>query len=221
MRQLSEEIELCHSTLEAKGENSRRVKGLDGNVFDVPADAEHKATSSSSPIAQPHMRAFRIVVRLFSTFFSTFAPAPLAKTLTKPNTLNLTKADLYLGNILSVTSNIICRFLMGIVCDKLGARRGLAFVMLFTCPFILGLAFVQDAAGFVTCRFFIGMGLASFVACQVVHAAVLQERGRCGECDRRRLGQPRRRYNDPSSRSSSSPSCRPPTVMRTSRGACA
>ena len=169
VRQLSEEIELLHSTLEAKGENSRRVKGLDGNVFDVPVDAEHKATQLKlASIAQPHMRAFHASwFAFFSTFFSTFAPAPLAKTLTKPNTLNLTRADLYLGNILSVTSNIICRFLMGIVCDKLGARRGLAFVMLFTCPFILGLAFVQDAAGFVTCRFFIGMGLASFVACQV------------------------------------------------------
>ena len=100
-------------------------------------------------------------------FFSTFAPAPLAKTLQKPQTLSLTRTHLYIGNMMSVTSNIICRFLMGIVCDKIGARRGLAFVMLVTTPFIIGLALVTGPVGFIICRFFIGMGLASFVACQV------------------------------------------------------
>ena len=103
----------------------------------------------------------------FSTFFSTFAPAPLAATLKKPSTLGLTRQQLQYGNLASVTSNIVCRFLMGIVCDKLGARRGLAFVLLITCPFIIGIAFVQDAAGFIICRGGIGIGLASFVACQV------------------------------------------------------
>ena len=56
---------------------------------------------------------------------------------------------------------------MGIVCDKIGARRGLAFVLLITSPAIIGMMFVTSGAGFITCRFFIGMGLASFVACQV------------------------------------------------------
>merc|ERR1719352_1284179 len=49
----------------------------------------------------------------------------------------------------------------------MGARKGLAFVLLLTSPAIFGMMFVQDAAGFIACRFFIGMGLASFVACQV------------------------------------------------------
>ena len=105
--------------------------------------------------AQPHMRAFHASwFAFFSTFFSTFAPAPLAVTLKKSSTLGLTRQNLYWGNIMSVTSNIICRFLMGIVCDKLGARRGLAFVMLITAPFIIGLAFVQSATMFIFCRFF-------------------------------------------------------------------
>ena len=103
----------------------------------------------------------------FSTFFSTFAPAPIAPVLKKSTTLGLTRSDLGAGNLASVSSNIICRFLMGIVCDKLGARRGLAFILLITAPAIFGIAFVNSAAGFIVCRFFIGMGLASFVACQV------------------------------------------------------
>ena len=169
LKHVEAEIELLHDMLEAKGDNSRRIKGLDGNRFSVPVDSEHKAKILKiSSCANPHMRAFHASwFAFFCTFFSTFAPAPLAKTLTKPTTLNLTRQDLYLGNIMSVTSNIICRFLMGIVCDKIGARRGLAFVMLICCPFIIGLALVQSAAGFIACRFFIGMGLASFVACQV------------------------------------------------------
>jgi NNP family nitrate/nitrite transporter-like MFS transporter len=106
-------------------------------------------------------------IGFFSTFFSTFAPAPLAATLKKDTTLGLTRIQLQYGNLASVTANIVCRFLMGIVCDKLGARRGLAFVLLVCCPGIIGIMFVQSAAGFIACRAVIGVGLASFVACQV------------------------------------------------------
>ena len=70
---ISEQIDALHNTLEAKGNNSRRVKGLlDGRVFSVPVDAEHKATRL--PIlncANPHMRAFHASwFGFFSTFFS-------------------------------------------------------------------------------------------------------------------------------------------------------
>jgi len=167
---MNSEIQHLHDSLEARGVNSRRVTdSLRGEVFQVPVDAEHKA--KMLPICNcsvPHMRAFHASwLGFFSTFFSTFAPAPLAATLKKPSTLGLTRQQLQYGNLASVTSNIVCRFLMGIVCDKLGARRGLAFVLLITCPFIIGIAFVQDAAGFIICRGGIGIGLASFVACQV------------------------------------------------------
>ena len=169
IKELESQIELLHQSLETKGTNSRRTQGLNGRVFQVPVDAEHKATQL--PITKcgvPHMRAFHASwFGFFSTFFSTFAPAPLAPVLKRKTTLGLTRNDLATGNILSVTSNIVCRFLMGIVCDKMGARRGLAFLMFITAPFILGIALVQNAAGFIACRFFIGMGLASFVACQV------------------------------------------------------
>ena len=166
---LEAEVACLHDSLEAKGVNSRRIKDLRGEVFAVPVDAEHKATQM--PIlscAAPHMRAFHASwFGFFSTFFSTFAPAPLAPILKQKNTLALTRPQLQMGNLASVTSNIVCRFLMGLVCDKVGARKGLALVLLFTCPGIIGLAFVQDAAGFIVCRAIIGVGLASFVCCQV------------------------------------------------------
>merc|ERR1712127_546699 len=101
----------------------------------------------------------------FSTFFSTFAAAPLAKFI--KSGLKLTKDDLYLGNITSVAGTILARLVMGTVCDVMGARKGLAFCLFLTSPFILGIMFVTNATGFIACRLFIGCGLASFVACQV------------------------------------------------------
>ena len=114
------------------------------------------------------MRAFHASwFGFFSTFFSTFAPAPLAPMFKSEATLGLKRADLVAGNLCSVSSNIFMRVVMGIVCDKLGARKGLAFLLLITSPAILGMMFVDNAAGFIICRFVIGMSLASFVACQV------------------------------------------------------
>ena len=49
--------------------------------------------------------------------------------LKQKNTLALTRPQLQMGNLASVTSNIVCRFLMGLVCDKVGARKGLALVL--------------------------------------------------------------------------------------------
>ena len=164
------DIDQLHESLEARGVNSRRVQSVvHGEVFDLPVDAEHKAVQLKIlSIANPHMRAFHASwFGFFSTFFSTFAPAPLAPMFKSEATLNLQRADLVAGNLCSVSSNIVMRFVMGVVCDKLGARRGLAFLLLATSPAILGMMFVDSAAGFILCRFVIGMSLASFVACQV------------------------------------------------------
>ena len=142
---------------------------IKGRKFHVKVDAEHKASELKiSNFKNPHMHAFHAAwFGFFTTFFSTFAPAPLAPTLKKSSTLGLTRPQLQLGGIAAVTSNIVCRFLMGVVCDKMGPRRGMAFVLLFTSPAIIGMMFVQDATGFIICRGIIGIGLASFVACQV------------------------------------------------------
>ena len=92
------------------------------------------------------------------------SPTPQAKFI--KSDLKLTKDDLYLGNITSVAGTILARLVMGTVCDVMGARKGLAFCLFLTSPFILGIMFVTNAAGFIACRLFIGCGLASFVACQ-------------------------------------------------------
>jgi len=164
------EIDHLHDSLEARGVNSRRVAdSIHGRVFALPVDSQHKAKQLQiSSCANPHMRAFHASwFGFFSTFFSTFAAAPLAVYLKKDTTLGLTREQLQYGNLASVTANIICRFLMGIVCDKMGARKGLVFLLLFCVLGLVPMMFVTNASGFIACRAIIGVGLASFVACQV------------------------------------------------------
>ena len=152
-------------------ENQKEVEATDmkGRKFKVTVDAEHKATELKIPtLTGAHMHAFHASwFGFFSTFFSTFAAAPLAGVLKDPSTLGLTRPQLQMGNIASVTANIVCRMLMGVVCDKMGPRKGLAFCLLITAPAILGMMFVQSAGMFIAMRGIIGIGLASFVACQV------------------------------------------------------
>merc|ERR1719408_1110979 len=59
------------------------------------------------------------------------------------------------------------RVVIGYVCDVIGPRRGLAFLLLISSPAILGMMFVTNATGFIACRTVIGVGLATFVTCQV------------------------------------------------------
>merc|ERR1719353_2827022 len=81
--------------------------------------------------------------------------------------LGLSAMDIGNGNIASVAVTIIFRVIVGVVCDILGARRGLAFLLLLACPGIVGMMFVQSPGAFIAMRAVIGCGLATFVCCQV------------------------------------------------------
>jgi len=178
---LSAEVERLHDQLAAKGINSRQTKDIYGRVFSLPVDSEHKATALNIfSVSKPHMRAFHTSwFGFFSSFFSTFAAAPLISYIKKigpdgkpyvsgsgPDG-ELIKADIALANILSVAGTIVFRCLMGYICDILGARKGLGFLLLVCSPAIVGMMFVTNAAGFQACRCVIGWSLATFVACQV------------------------------------------------------
>ena len=54
-----------------------------------------------------------------------------------------------------------------IICDILGPRRGVTFLLWVTTPAIFGIMFVQNAAGWIACRCIIGLSLATFVCSQV------------------------------------------------------
>ena len=166
---LEENVNKLHDALEKKGVNSRGTTDIFGRVFAMPVDAEHKATQFIIlDTSNPHSRAFHVSWwGFFSSFFSMFAAAPLLVYMKKSTSLNLTKSEIGTGNILAVAANIVARFLTGIICDILGPRRGVTFLLWITTPAIFGIMFVQGAAGWIVCRMIIGLSLATFVCSQV------------------------------------------------------
>jgi len=169
---LETEIERLHSSLQAQGINSKGTTDIQGRPFELPVDAEHKAIiftpKTLFSCANPHMRGFwSATLGFFSTFFSTFAAAPLMAYIKMPESLNLAKSDILSSNIASVAGTIGMRLVTGWLCDKIGARRAFVFLLWLAIPGIVGIAFTTNAAGFITCRFIIGLSLATFVTCQV------------------------------------------------------
>ena len=59
--------------------------------------------------------------------------------------------------------------MMGWICDKFGARRGLSYLLLGTIPAIVLMMFVQAPWQFIVLRCIIGFSLATFVACRKLH----------------------------------------------------
>lgn len=132
----------------------------------MPVDSRGKALSIRiCTFSRPHMRSFwAATLGFFSAFLGWFAMAPLMTTIKKE--LKLTKDEVYISNILAVTATVFARILVGPLCDRFGARKPMAF-LLIVCALPLGCAaLVQDAAGLYVVRTFIGFVGATFVPCQ-------------------------------------------------------
>merc|ERR1719261_1571479 len=143
-----------------------------GREFEHPTDAEHKATvfncATLQSCSNPHMRGFwASAIGFFCTFFSTFAAAPLMAYIKKESSLDLEKADIVNSAVASVAGTIGMRLVAGWLCEKMGARKAFCFILNLAVPGIIGIAFTTNAGGFIFCRFLLGLGLATFVACQV------------------------------------------------------
>ena len=111
------------------------------------------------------MRAFHTSwFGFFSSFYSTFAAASLVAYI-KPD-LGMTNRQWGLSGTFAVMGTIFFRLMMGWICDKFGARKGLGFLLLGTTPAIVGIMFVNTPTLFILFRCIIGFSLATFVACQ-------------------------------------------------------
>ena len=114
---------------------------------------------------RPHHMSFHMSwLGFFISFVSTFAAAPMVPVIRED--LNMTKPDLGNAALASITGTIIARVLMGTFVDTVGPRIGLGMLLLVTAPFCFAMPFVTSASGFLICRLGIGLGLATFVACQ-------------------------------------------------------
>ena len=79
-QKLETDVNALHSALEKQGVNSRGTTDIFGREFEVPVDAEHKASQFSmmmvfTKFGNPHMRAFHTSwFGFFSSFFSLAVP---------------------------------------------------------------------------------------------------------------------------------------------------
>lgn len=156
------------------GVNSKGTADIFGRKFSLPVDAEHKATRCGlreifTNFSNPHMRAFHTSwFGFFAAFFSTYAAASLMPYIATD--LQLTVQQKTDSATAAVAGTIAFRLTMGLICEKFGARKGLAVLLLLVCPAMVVLIIpgvVVNAAGFIACRCVIGFALATFVACQV------------------------------------------------------
>ena len=165
-QKLETDVNALHSALEKQGVNSRGTTDIFGREFEVPVDAEHKASQFSmmmvfTRFGNPHMRAFHASwFGFFSSFFSMFAAAPLTAYMKKKTSLNLNKKEIGKANIAAVSTNIVMRVIVGFMSDLMGPRRCMAFLLLITTPAIIGMMFVPkcdcidediDGDGIVEC----------------------------------------------------------------------
>ncbi len=132
----------------------------------VPVDSEYKSKVLRVwSFAHPHHRSFHLNwISFMMSFVCTFAPAALLPAIR--DTLNLDKTQLVNAGIAAVTGTIVCRIFMGTFCDRWGPRFGHAFLQLLTSTATFSMALVDNYAGYVIVRMFIGFSLALFVACQ-------------------------------------------------------
>jgi len=167
---IEEELKQLHSTLQRMGKNSRNTTDIFGRRYQVPVDGEHKATQDPLCVtlcntSNPHMRAFHTSwFGFFASFYSTFAAASLAPYIIPD--LDLSNREWGLSGTFAVMGTIFFRLVMGWVCDKIGARKGLGFLLLATTPAIVLMMFCNSAGMFIALRCVIGFSLATFVACQ-------------------------------------------------------
>jgi len=133
---------------------------------EVDPDQDDKATEIRlCNFSRPHMRAFHCAwVAFFMAFFIWFAISPLLSEIR--DTLDLSNEEIWTSSIVGVTGTIFMRFLLGPLCDKLGARILFSLVLCFASIPTGCTGLVNSSAGLSVLRLFIGTAGGTFVMCQ-------------------------------------------------------
>jgi NNP family nitrate/nitrite transporter-like MFS transporter len=115
--------------------------------------------------ARPHMRAFHYSWwSFFIAFFIWFSIAPLLPEVRI--TLNLTKKQVWLSNIIAVSGDIVMRFVFGSLTDKWGARVLMGGVLMAASIPTACTGLINSLTGLCFLRLFIGCAGSTFVMCQ-------------------------------------------------------
>ena len=117
------------------------------------------------------MRAFHMTwLAFFVCFYAWFAAAPLMPAIAKE--FHLTKLQVANINIAAVLVTVLCRVVIGPVCDRVGPRRAYVGLLVLGAIPVFGLAFAQSYASLLFFRLLIGAIGASFVITQY-HTSVM------------------------------------------------
>ncbi|GMH80829.1 hypothetical protein TrST_g10640 [Triparma strigata] len=137
-------------------------------TYDLPVDPRQGDRATALKLwsfKRPHMRAFHCSwFGFFLAFFQWFAIAPLLPEVR--DTLDLTKQQIWNSNIASVAGTVAMRFINGPMCDKFGARLTMGAILCVSAIPTACIGFVQNSAGLIICRLFIGIAGSTFVMCQ-------------------------------------------------------
>lgn len=115
--------------------------------------------------SRPHMRAFHCAwVGFFIAFFIWFAIAPLLSEIR--DTFDFSDSQIWTSNIVSVGGTIVMRFVLGPLCDKLGARILFTIILCLASIPTACTGLVNSIEGLYVLRLFIGMAGGTFVMCQ-------------------------------------------------------
>lgn len=135
---VGDEKKSLRSSVVENGSNGSRERSFNFGSIKTDPYQGHKATEIKLfSFARPHMRGFHgSWICFFTAFFIWFSIAPLLPVVQK--SLKLTKSEIWLSNIFSVTGAAIMRFAMGPLCDKYGAKTTMTrLIAVCTIPCVL------------------------------------------------------------------------------------
>lgn len=114
---------------------------------------------------RPHMRAFHFAwMSFFVAFFTWFAISPLLKEIKK--SLGLTHREVFISNVFSSAGTVVCRIVIGPLCDRFGARWVMATTLIIAAIPVMATGLVNNAVELSILRLITGVAGASFVTCQ-------------------------------------------------------
>lgn len=135
-------------------------------------EIKNKATRISLfSLSTPQMRAFHMTwFAFFLCFFGWFGIAPLMAVVRED--LGLTKTQIGNTIIASVAITILCRLIVGKLCDKYGPRLTYTWLLLIGALPVMGIGLSHSYETFLLFRLAIGMIGASFVITQY-HTSIM------------------------------------------------
>lgn len=114
---------------------------------------------------RPHMRAFHYAwISFFIAFFTWFAISPLLPEI--KNSLGLTHREIWMSNVFSSAGTVICRVIVGPLCDRFGARWVMALTLVISSIPVMATGLVNNAVELCILRLITGIAGSSFVTCQ-------------------------------------------------------